>query len=489
MRFSVCALAVCCGLAICSLLSLPVQADNDSADSSESKPNIVIIFADDLGYGDLSVQGHPSIRTPHLDRMAQQGMRFTDFYVASSVCTPSRAALLTGRLPIRSGMSGGKENRVIYPDSEGGLPEEEITLAEGLQDVGYATACIGKWHLGSRPQDLPTNHGFDYFFGLPFSNDMNHDRKKSGTGRKKAGINPNPDYHWWDVPLIKNTEEIERPVNQHTLTKRYTEEALRFIDEHQDGPFFLYLPHTMPHVPLFASEDFHDKSRRGRYGDTIEEIDWSVGQILQQLQDKGIAENTLVFFTSDNGPWLNREFAGGTAGLLRDGKAGTWEGGFRVPGIAWWPDRIEAGQVTSEIATTMDLYSTCLLLAGKEVPTDQEVDGVDLRPVLLENGESPRNIVHYYRGNELYAIRKGPFKAHFTTWYGYSKEPAKEHDPPLLFHLGKDPGEHYNIADEHPEVLEDLICEAEKHTEKMQPGKPQYYELSEVWEGQEISKQ
>lgn len=432
-------------------------------------PNFVIIFADDLGYGDLASYGHPSIRTPELDRMAAEGMRFTDFYVAASVCTPSRAALLTGRLPIRSGMAGEMTHRVLYANSTGGLPGEEITLGEALREEGYATALVGKWHLGTRLEHSPTRHGFDYFYGLPHSNDME-------LAREAAPARPtflmDPDYEWWDVPLLRNEEIIERPANQHTLTKRYTEEAIGFIERNREKPFFLYLAHTFPHVPLFASEDFHGQSPRGRYGDTVEEIDWSTGQILKALRREGLAENTLVVFTSDNGPWLVRDLAGGSAGLLRDGKGSTYEGGLRVPAIAWWPGMIEAGAVSREVASAMDLFPTFLRLAGTDIPRDRVIDGVDMSRILFENGSALRDLVFYYRSDELYAVRKGPFKAHFTTWTGYSREEAEPHDPPLLFHLGHDPSEKFNISEDHPEVIAEIEAVRESHLSGLVRGKP-----------------
>ncbi len=261
------------------------------ASSRGDIPNVVILFADDLGYGDLGVYGHPTIRTPNLDRMAAEGMKFTQFYVGASVCTPSRAALLTGRLPLRSGMVNDRF-RVIFPPSEGGLPESEITLAEALKTKGYATACIGKWHLGHRPEHLPTNQGFDQYFGLPYSNDMS---PALTPGSANRGDPP--------LPLLRGTETIEEEPDQRELTRRYTEEAIQFIRDNKDRPFFLYLPHTFPHVPLFASDAFEGKSPRGLYGDVVEELDWSTGQILTTLRDLGLAENTFVFFTSDNGPW------------------------------------------------------------------------------------------------------------------------------------------------------------------------------------------
>jgi arylsulfatase A-like enzyme len=264
-------------------------------------PNVIIIFADDLGYGDLGCYGHPSIRTPHLDRMATEGLRFTDFYAAAAVCTPSRAALLTGRYAVRSGM-----NAVLFPNSKGGLPPGEITLAEALKPAGYATAHIGKWHLGIHEGSRPQDQGFDYTYGLPYSNDM--DRREEVPASARYGSEPPAD--GWNVPLIRNGEIIERPVDQSTLTKRYTEEAVRFIAANKGRPFFLYLAHTMPHTPLFASPQFKGRSLRGLYGDVVEELDWSMGEILAALRREGVAERTLVFFTSDNGPWLSEREQG-----------------------------------------------------------------------------------------------------------------------------------------------------------------------------------
>jgi arylsulfatase A-like enzyme len=440
-------------------------------------PNFIILFADDLGYGDLGCYGHPSIRTPELDRLATEGLKFTDFYVAASVCTPSRAGLLTGRLPIRSGMAGnptGGAGGVLYPDSDSGLPTTEITMATALRAQGYATACIGKWHLGHLPPFLPTSHGFDTYFGIPYSNDMNH---VGGPGRRRHpdSMDPQGKIAWWNEPLMRNEEVIERPVDQHTLTLRYTEESIRFIEANQDRPFFLYLPYAMPHVPLFASDRFHDQSPRGRYGDTVEEIDWSAGEIVRTLRRLGLAENTLVIFTSDNGPWLRKEIAGGSAGLLRDGKGGTWEGGFRVPAIAWWPGTISPQQVNRGIASTMDLFTTFLSLAGAAIPADRTIDGVDLSPMLRGSGDAGCDTFYFYRGPELYAVRKGPYKAHFQTFYGYSGVPAEKHDPPQLYHLGHDPGENYNIASQHPDVLAELQAIARQHLASVVPGEPQVH--------------
>ncbi len=413
----------------------------------ERPPNIVIIFADDLGYGDLGAYGHPTIRTPNLDRMAAEGQRWTQFYVGASVCSPSRAALLTGRLPVRSGMYGTLgRTRVLFPDSPNGLPHEEVTLAEILKERGYATGVFGKWHLGHLPDYLPGQQGFDEYFGIPYSNDMD------GTREYSMDLFWEPAIETWNVPLIDGTEIVERPAEQTTITRRYTERALAFIEANRDQPFFLYLPHSMPHVPLFRSESFVGKSAAGIYGDVIEEIDWSVGQIIGKLRELDLDERTLVVFTSDNGPWLVFKTHGGSAGLLNQGKGTTWEGGMRVPALFWWPGTIEPKTVM-DIGTTMDVFTTAVGLGGGELPEGRVIDGLDLSPVLFGTGPSPRNVVPYYRYNELYAIRKGWFKAHFITQGEYGMGPERTlHDPPLLYHLGDDPGERFDVAEDHPDV-------------------------------------
>jgi len=431
-----------------------------------AKPNIIIIFADDLGYGDLGCYGSPVIRTPHLDRMAAEGLRFTDFYSASEVCTPSRAALLTGRLPIRSGMCGNR--RVLFPESEGGLPPAEITLAEALKQQGYATAHIGKWHLGIHEGSRPLDQGFDTSYGLPYSNDMD---ARPGLPKGSSG-SPTPPEDGWNVPLLHDGKVIEQPAVQTTLTKRYTEQAVKFISEKKDGPFFLYLPHTFPHVPMFASPDFKGKSRAGIYGDAVEELDWSVGQILDTLRHEGLAENTLVFFSSDNGPWLIMGDQGGSAGLLRDGKGSTWEGGMRVPGIAWMPGRVKAG-ITRELAHAMDLFPTALALAGAALPKDVALDGTDLSPVLFGGHSLPPRAFFYYRGDQLFACRLGEWKAHFKTQTGYGRPTPEVHDTPLLFHLGRDPSEKRNIATDHADILTQIQQAVKAHQATIVPGTPQ----------------
>lgn len=444
------AASLCCALT----LTAPSPAEARS-------PNFVIIYADDLGYGDLGCYGHPTIRTPHLDRMAAEGMRLTDFYSAAEVCTPSRAALLTGRYPIRSGMCHS-QFRVLRNKSTGHLPHDEVTLAELLKGAGYATGCIGKWHLGvwsNNPEGHPRKHGFDHYFGLPHSNDMDPmpGNPKGAPGR----LDQNP--AWWNAPLYRNEELIERPMDQTTLTKRFTNEAVQFIETNKDKPFFLYFPHSFPHVPLFASADHLGKSPRGLYGDVVEELDASVGRVLDTLRRLELDKDTLVFFSSDNGPWLIQNLAGGSAGLLREGKGSTWEGGMRVPGIAWWPGKIQPASVQRELATTMDLMPTAAALAGIELPKDRDYDGLDISALLLGKGKVERKEAFlYYRGDKLYAARQGPWKAHFITQPAYGPDKPEAHEPAWLFQLAEDPSERFEIGAQHPEVIARLKASAER---------------------------
>ncbi|MFO0888544.1 MAG: sulfatase [Isosphaeraceae bacterium] len=420
-------------------------------------PNVVILLADDLGYGDLGCYGHPTIRTPNLDRMAAEGVKLTQFY-AWSYCTPSRAALLTGRLPIRSGL-----NRVLFPKSTGGLPDAEVTLAEALRARGYATMCIGKWHLGHLPRYLPTRHGFDHYFGIPYSNDMD---------RAKEQEPP--------VPLMRDETIVEQPADQDTLTERYTEEAVRFLRDRAEAarggrPFFLYLPYTFPHVPLHAGAAFRGKSPRGLYGDVVEELDASVGRILKTLRELKLAENTLVVFTSDNGPWLVKQLDAGSAGLLREGKGTNWEGGVRVSFLAWWPGTIAPGRVVHDLASELDLFATCVELAGGAVPADRPIDGFSLADVFRGKGAGKRNEVIYYYDDQLTGMRQGPWKLHLKTIEAASgRTTTHVESPPLLFNLDQDPSERYDVASGHPEVVARLLKAIEAHRATVRPGEPQH---------------
>jgi arylsulfatase A len=404
-------------------------------------PNIIVIFCDDLGYGDLSSYGHPTIRTPQLDKMAAEGMRFTQFYVPAAVCTPSRAGLLTGRYPVRTGLVHGiMRADVLFPNDDNGLQPEEVTIAEVLKQKNYATMAIGKWHLGHLPKYLPTAQGFDAYYGVPYSNDMDHVR---ATETKPA---------FWNIPLMQNEEIIERPAEQSTLTKRYTEEAQKFIRENSKSPFFLYVAHSMPHTPIYASKDFEGKSKRGLYGDVIEELDWSVGEILKTLKELKLDRNTLVIFTSDNGPWLVQKQNGGSSGLLREGKGSTWEGGHRVPMIAWWPSTIPAGIINEKVASTLDILPTAASMANVSLPKTQ-LDGYNMLPVLKGEDVSVRDHFIFYRGDLVFAIRQGKWKAHFITQTAYPNGPLEFQYQPLLFDIENDPSEKYNVADKHPEII------------------------------------
>ena len=454
-------------------------------DRHNDKPNIIILFADDLGYGDLGSYGHPYIRTPNLDDLANEGQRWTDFYVAAPVCSPSRGALLTGKLPNRTGLYGRQIN-VLFPNDTTGIPEEEVTLAEALKQQGYATGMFGKWHLGDALDTYPTRHGFDYWFGLPYSNDMDwagvanfdelmglmaqgkmEELQREIADRQKKYFAPEIEY--WHVPLIRSEvresgyddQIVERPADQRTLTRRYTEEAIEFIETNRDQPFLVYLPYSMPHTPLFRSEAFVNKSLAGRYGDVIEEIDWSVGAIVRKLRSLNLDDNTLIVFTSDNGPWLTMYQHGGSAGLLNHGKGTTFEGGMRVPAVFWWPGSVAPGDI-SEIGSAMDIYATALALAGAQPPLG--VDGMDLKETLTERAPSPRKTVAYYRGGELRAFRKGDYKLHLITEGAYRQPPERTvHEQPVLHHLASDPTEKFDVSSSHPDIVADILAEIERH--------------------------
>ncbi len=422
--------------------------------SAAAPPNVIIIFTDDQGYGDVGVYGATKFRTPHLDRMAREGARFTNFYVAAPVCTPSRAALLTGSHPVRVGLG----RRVLFPYSNTGLHPGEITLAELLKEQGYATGIVGKWHLGHHKKFLPTRQGFDSYFGIPYSNDMGN--------------------HWYarenfmspPTPILRDERRIEQQPDQNQLTRRYTEEALRFIRDNKDGPFFLYLPHSMPHWPLAASVRFAGRSELGIYGDAIEEIDWSAGEILNVLEELGIDRRTLVIFSSDNGaslrPWQRRGYRPGSNGPLRAGKNTTWEGGMRVPAIMRWPGKIPEGLVQDELVTAMDILPTVAKLAGTRPPRDRIRDGKDIWPLMSgqDGAKTPHEAFYYYRDERLQAVRSGPWKLHvYRPEWGNSAGNRK----PLLFHLGNDIGEQNDIAADHPDVVKHLQALAERAREDL----------------------
>jgi uncharacterized sulfatase len=389
-------------------------------------PNIILVMADDLGYGDLGINGSGLVQTPHLDQMAEEGVRLTSFFSSANVCTPSRAGLLTGRYAIRMGLAHG----VIFPRDQHGIPVEEVTLAEALREVGYRTACIGKWHLGHVEPHWPTSNGFDYYYGLPYSNDM------------------------LPLALYRGKEKVEEPVNQSTLTERYTEEAIRFIEENRDNPFFIYLPHTMPHIPLFVSDRFSGQSQGGLYGDIIETIDWSMGQILEALRRRNLDQRTIVIFTSDNGPWYE-----GSSGAFRDRKGSSWEGGYRVPFIARWPGHIPPGTVSNAIAMGIDVFPTLTRLAGWQAPDSHLLDGRDFWAVLIGSQFSPHEVLYFFTNNEIAAVRTQRWKLVVSSFYrsghGYFDRKNRRFGPYwLLFDMERDPGERYSLAVENSRVLE-----------------------------------
>lgn len=446
---------------VSSLLGCCLAARGDPFDRpvASQLPNFVLLLADDLGYGDLSCYGG-KIRTPNLDQMAKEGAQLEEFY-AFPTCTPSRAALLTGRYPLRSGLT-----RVLAPREHFGITDAEITLGQALESLGYATACIGKWHLGDLLRYGPNRHGFEYFYGLHYSNDMTL-----------------PVVDWPPLRLYLNEKVIESPVHQNTLTQRYTQRALDFIDRNRTRPFFLYLPDTMPHVPLAVSAKFRGKSSYGLYGDAVEEIDWGVGQILARLKAYGLDGNTLTVFTSDNGPAIRTRFVAhaGSAGPLRGGKGTTWEGGTRVPCIARWPGHIPPGVRLNGIASLMDIFPTFVEAANGELPSDRVIDGKSLLSFWEGKQPSPDHEFFYYSGRRLFAVRAGGWKLHFIK----RKRGPKGHlstpvycDPPELYNLAKDPGEQHDVGSECPDVVKRLSRIALDFQAKMRPGKlpPPFWE-------------
>ena len=431
------------------------------------RPNIVLIFTDDQGYQDVGVFDSPDIQTPNLDRMAAEGIRFTDFYVSQAVCSASRVALLTGCYSNRVGIMGA-----LGPGSKIGISDDEMTIAQVLKPQGYATAIYGKWHLGHHLQFLPTRHGFDDYFGLPYSNDM-------------WPFHPTAGKRFPDLPLFDREKIVNpkvTPEDQTHLTTWYTERAVRFIEKSKDQPFFLYVPHSMPHVPLYVSDKFRGKSKRGVYGDVIMEIDWSVGQILSTLKRLKLDDKTLVIFTSDNGPWLSYGDHGGTALPLREGKGTMWDGGCREPFIARWPGKIPAGAVCREVAATIDILPTLAHLAGAELPKNR-IDGKNIWPLLSgESGaKSPHDAYYFYYGRQLQAVRSGQWKLHFPHAYRSLKgEPGSGGKPGpyvqkktglALYDLKKDIGETTNVADKFPQVVARLQAIGEQAREELGDGK------------------
>ena len=423
----------------------------------DPSPNIVIIFSDDQGYADVGVYGATGFQTPNLDRMAREGVRFTDFYVAQPACSASRAALLTGTYPNRFGIHGA-----LGPTVKIGIHSREVTIAEMLKEVGYTTAIFGKWHLGRPEVFLPTRHGFDEYFGLPYSNDM-------------WPFRPGAPDHIPDLPLIKGEKVIALNPDQSKLTRQYTERAVRFIHRNRQRPFFLYVPHNMPHVPLSVSGKFKGHSQQGLYGDVISEIDWSVGKILAAIRKNGLDRRTLVIFASDNGPWLGYGDHAGSAGPLREGKGTTWEGGVRVPAIMRWPGQIPANSLSREPAMTIDLLPTIAGITGAELPA-HGIDGLDIWPLIngTEGARSPHQAYFFYnRRNELQALRSGHWKLHVPHMYWTlgGREPGSGGTPARydyvetelgLYDLHSDIGETNNVAGEHPEVVKRLLALAER---------------------------
>jgi arylsulfatase len=445
-------------------LVLSCRGGSKQKETKAKSPNIVLIFMDDLGYGDIGPYGATGYSTPYLDKMSQEGMRFTNFYAAQAVCSASRAGLLTGCYPNRIGISGA-----LFPNSKKGLNSEEITIAEMLKEKGYATAIYGKWHLGDSEAFLPLQHGFDEFTGLPYSNDMwpvDYEGKAisdSSNWRKKA---------FPPLSLIEGNEkirEIKTLEDQSELTTIYTERAVDFIEKNKEKPFFLYVPHSMPHVPIAVSDKFKGKSEIGLYGDLMMELDWSVGQILKALEDNGLDENTLVIYTSDNGPWLNFGNHAGSSGGLREGKGTSWEGGQREPCIMRWPGVIEGGTICNNIASTIDILPTISAMTGTKLPRNK-IDGVNILPLLKgEENANPRDHLYYYYGrNNLEAIRKDNWKLVFPHKHrsyrghlpGNDGFPGSTHeanfDTIALYDLRRDPGEDYDVKALYPNVVEKL---------------------------------
>ena len=425
--------------------------------TDQKATNFIIIFTDDLGYGDLGSYGHPTIKTPNLDKMADEGMRFTQFYVGSSICTPSRAALLTGKLPVQTGMYGKRS--VLFPDNAGGLDPKEVTIASALKDYGYSTACIGKWHLGHLKKYMPLNHGFDLFYGIPYSNDM---RPEGKWDYARENFPP--------LPFLDGFDTLGVSLDQSNFIKMFTKKSIEFIHKNKNQPFFLYLAHTAPHTPLMLSEENKGLSARGSYGDVVEEIDRSVGEILNTLKKLNIAKNTLVLFTSDNGPWGWANINGGSSGLLKGNKGSVYEGGYRVPAIAWMPKSIPR-TTSTVLASTLDLFPTILSQVDKDFEF-KSIDGFDITKTLFEN--SPiRTDVHFYRQDTLIALRHKEWKLFIKDPNPWDDGP-KQKDMPLLYNIEHDPSEKYNLAKDYPEIVQKLNILSKDHINSTHKASSQY---------------
>jgi len=431
-------------LAVLLLLAALLPEASD-AQKSTDKPNIIIILADDMGYGDVASFGAKDIRTPHIDELGSKGMRFTSFYTPSPVCSPTRAGLLTGRYPKRLGI-----DHVFFPESFTGLPGDEVTIAEVLKGNGYATGVIGKWHLGHHRQFLPLQNGFDEYYGIPYSNDM------------------------MGVAYLRGNEVDSFKINQRYTTKTYTTEAIKFIQHHKEKPFFLYLAHSMPHVPIYASPQFEGKSRRGLYGDVIEELDWSVGEVVKAVVDGGLEKNTLIIFTSDNGPWLVFDVEGGSAGPLRQGKGTTFEGGQRVPAVFYWPGKIPAGRTYTDLATQFDLFPTLVAMTGsKQMPTQKPLDGEDISPILFGNGHRKGDEFAYYSTGKIEAFRKGDWKIRLPQKAVKNGEiTIVEATDTLLFNLKDDIGEQHNLLAQNRAKASELLLAWTAFEKKLGPTPP-----------------
>lgn len=414
------------------------------------KVNVVLIFADDQGYGDLGCFGSKKIKTPNIDQMAKEGRKFTNFMVASPVCTPSRAALLTGCYPKRVGL----HQHVLFPSSTKGLHPDEYTLADHFKSQGYATACYGKWHLGHHPETLPRQNGFDHYFGIPYSNDMNHPDNK---GKPKGGPDgmdilwndPESTLTKWKTPLFENEKIVELPVDQRTITRRCTDKTISFIKKNKDNPFFVYVPHSMPHIPLYVPDEIRDPNPLNAYTCVIEHIDAEVGRIIKTIKDLKLDKNTIIIYTTDNGPWLPFKHHGGSAGPLREGKGTTFEGGQRVPCVMWGPSRIPANTVCDELMGTIDLLPSLAAITNRKIPSKKKIDGLDASNLILGSGSTPRKeFLHYTSRGVLEGIRSGDWKL-------LRKKPRnkKQTEMVMLFNLSEDLGEEINLAQEQPAIV------------------------------------